>query len=696
MPDSSLSAAFAREERALLEDIAQGQPLAESLAAIIALVERQAEGMFCSILLLEPDGKTVRLGASRSLPPAFAKAFDGQLIGPTAGSCGTALHRKERVIVEDVATHPYWAAYKDVALAYGLRACWSSPIFDAQRGVLGSFAMYYREIRGPSPEELLWVDVATHLASISICRERADLQLRRSQTLLSLVYNNVEDVIFYVAIEGENRYRVLSVNPAFERITGTPGEAIVGRLITEVMHAETLDITLEKYRTAIATGQKVTWEHAAIYPKGEKIGEVTLCPVFDSAGVCTNIVSTVHDVTARRHAEREREELQAKAMHAQRLQALGTLAGGIAHDFNNVLSIILSYAEILRLELKPDEPLGEDVDEIRKAAVRATEMTRQLLAFSRQQMLQARVLEPNQAIRGMARMLRRLIGTDIELTVLTAPKVPNIRVDPTQLEQILMNLAINARDAMPTGGKLTIETEDVTLDDDYARHHPGATPGRYVMLAVSDTGVGMDRATQERIFEPFFTTKEKGKGTGLGLATVFGIVKQSGGNIWIYSEPGRGATFRIYLPAVDAPVEEPGQSDDTTVPLTGKETILLVEDDEQVRMLATTILRGAGYRVLDAANAGEAILICEQHGAKIDLLLTDVVMPRMSGRQLAERLLPMRPQLKILYMSGYTDDAIFHHGLLDSGVHYLQKPITPSSLLQKVRVTLDHVSSARH
>ena len=348
---------------------------------------------------------------------------------------------------------------------------------------------------------------------------------------------------------------------------------------------------------------------------------------------------------------------------------------------------MLGYSSMLLGELEPSNPIRQDLGEIQRAAQSAAQLTRQLLAFSRQQVLDPTVLDLRDVLTDLNAMLRRVLGEDIELKMLLGLDLGHINADRGQVEQVLMNLVVNARDAMPSGGKLTIEAANVTLDDAYARGHLGIPAGPYILLAVSDTGVGMDKDTQGRAFEPFFTTKEQSRGTGLGLSTVFGIVRQSGGGIWLYSEPGEGTTFKIYLPSVaDEETFVPASS---TEEPQGTETLLVVEDDDTVRQVVTTILRGAGYQVFDARTPGEALMLCEQHGSRFALLLTDTVMPKMNGRELAGRITAQLPEIKVLFMSGYTDDVILHHGVLDAGVPFIQKPLTAPALTQKVRRVID-------
>jgi signal transduction histidine kinase len=393
------------------------------------------------------------------------------------------------------------------------------------------------------------------------------------------------------------------------------------------------------------------------------------------------MLGTARDVT-------ERLALEQQLRQAQKMEAVGRLAGGVAHDFNNLLTAIFGYADFAMEELPATSSAREDIEEIRKAALRASTLTRQLLAFSRQQVLEPVVLNMNELVGDLNKMLRRLIGEDVELRQSLAADLGNVKADHGQLQQVLMNLVVNARDAMPTGGRLSIETANAELSRQYAEQHQPVIPGQYVMLAVSDTGTGMTPETKARIFEPFFTTKEKGKGTGLGLSTVYGIVKQSGGYVWVYSELGRGTTFKIYLPRVDEAAMEIAQRREPGT-LTGTETILLAEDDGTLRALAAEALAKLGYTVLAAANGPEALATAAAHTGPIHLLVTDVVMPGLSGRGVAQQLGEVRPDTRVLYISGYTDDAIVHHGMLAPGLSFLQKPFTPAALARKVREVLE-------
>jgi PAS domain S-box-containing protein len=386
----------------------------------------------------------------------------------------------------------------------------------------------------------------------------------------------------------------------------------------------------------------------------------------------------------------EKKKLEAQLLQSQKMDAIGQLAGGVAHDFNNLLGVITGHTELLLKDLGAQHPGLRRAEQIQRAADRAGGLTRQLLAFSRKQVLVPEVLDLNAVLEDTEKMLRRLIGEDVQLVTVFAPGLGLVKADPGQMEQVIVNLAVNARDAMPRGGKLIIETANVDLDGSFSRTHPEVRPGSYVMLAVSDTGHGMDTDTIPRIFEPFFTTKEVGKGTGLGLSTVFGIVKQSGGHIAVYSEVGQGTSFKVYLPRIERSGEMAAAGvARAEAPRAGSETILLVEDEEALRHLIREILEAGGYRVLPGGSPEEAVATAETHSGPLHLLLTDVVMPRMSGRQVADRVKASRPAVRVMYMSGYTDEAISHHGALEPGTHFMQKPFTADALLRKVREVLD-------
>jgi signal transduction histidine kinase/CheY-like chemotaxis protein len=410
--------------------------------------------------------------------------------------------------------------------------------------------------------------------------------------------------------------------------------------------------------------------------------EVNITPIREARGEITHFIATKQDVT-------ERKSMEEQLHHAAKMEAVGRLAGGVAHDFNNLLTIINGYTELLletpASEIKPSTFLNE----IKNAGERAASLTRQLLAFSRRQVLAPQVLDLNDVVSNVEKMLRRLIGEDVELRTVLDPSLGQVQADPGQIEQVIMNLAVNARDAMPSGGSLTIETSNVQLDQSFARSHVKVKPGPHVMLTVGDTGVGMTAETKAHIFEPFFTTKGKGKGTGLGLATVYGIVEQSGGTIWVYSELGQGTVFKIYLPPVsEIPAAEGHLKTETDTTALGSETILVVEDEEGVRSLVRLALESGGYKVLETENPESALAKCADYDGPIHLLLTDVVMPQMSGPLVAEKVNSLRPSIKVLYMSGYTDDAVVRHGVLSEDMPFIQKPFTPMALRKKIREVL--------
>jgi PAS domain S-box-containing protein len=505
--------------------------------------------------------------------------------------------------------------------------------------------------------------------------EKIQSERQQGEARLSVMVENMPAVLWTTDRDLRFTY---SVGAGLKALDLRPNQTVGKSLFEYFRTGDPEFAPIAAHRQALA-GEPVTYE----MEWEKRIFESHVQPLRSSEGEIVGVVGVALDITDRQH-------LLDQLRQSQKMQAVGELAGGVAHDFNNLLMVVKGHSEILLDRLPDKSSLRRGLEQIHGASERAASLTRQLLAFSRKQVLQPRVLDLNEVVSGMIEMVSRTIGANIELSFLPGLTLGRVKADPTQMEQIVLNLVVNARDAMPDGGALTIETSNVELDRHYAAKHAGGVqPGPYVMLTVSDTGCGMDAATQARIFEPFFTTKAQGKGTGLGLATVYGVVKQSGGFIWVYSEVGRGTTFKIYLPRVAAQVEQPARDAVSKGPIPGTETILFVEDEESVRELVREFLGAAGYRVLEAADGIHALEVAARHKGPIHMLITDVVMPRLSGRELVNRLTTERGDVKVLYISGYTDDSVFRHGVLEGGVAFLQKPFNLKSLAKKIRELLD-------
>ncbi len=526
---------------------------------------------------------------------------------------------------------------------------------------------------------------------LGICRDITDRKLveeeiSKSEQRLRI---HVEHTPLAV-IEWDLDFRVASWNPAAERIFGYSRAEAMGQHGSFTVPPQFREHVDRVWHDLLAQKGGARSTNDNITKDGRTIScEWYNTPLVDDSGRVLGVASLVQDVT-------ERVVLEDRLRQSQKMEAVGRLAGGVAHDFNNLLTVILGYTQLLMDGLPPGSRLADGTAQIKSAADRAAGITRQLLAFSRKQVRSPRLIDLNDVMLNLDTMLRRLIGEDIEVLTIPATDLGTVKADPGQIEQILMNLALNARDAMPNGGKLTLETFNVQLDEAYSHEHRPVEPGRYVMLAVSDTGVGMSPETLAHIFEPFYTTKEPGKGTGLGLSTVYGIVKASGGYVWVYSELGQGTTFKIYLPRVDQPAQPLSAENRPAGVQRGTETILLVEDDPQVNQLSSSVLAHCGYKVLTAANPQEGLALCRTHPQEIHLLVTDVVMPKMNGRQLAEQVARIRPSMKLLYISGYTSNAIVHYGVLDAGLWFLPKPFSLAALVAKVREVLDAPADGRN
>jgi PAS domain S-box-containing protein len=505
--------------------------------------------------------------------------------------------------------------------------------------------------------------------------------LQESEKMVMALLESASQAILSIDRGG----RIVLANPRTEEMFGYSGGELLGARI-EVLLPESQRHKHSSQRDQYFARPRVRPMGIGMDLAGRR-KDGTEFPVEISLSYVENVeglfaIAFVNDIS-------DRKRLEAQLLQSQKMEAVGRLAGGVAHDFNNMLTVIAGYNRMILDDLSPLDPLRGCAEEVLKAADRAAALTRQLLAFSRRQIMQPCVMGVNETVERTENMLRRLIGEDVELVLALAADAGNIRADPNHIEQAIVNLALNARDAMPNGGRITVETANVHLDETYTRTHLGMQPGDFVMIAVSDNGKGMDAETRRRIFEPFFTTKAAGKGTGLGLATVYGSVKQLGGDIWVYSEPGRGTTFKLYFPRVAEPTAVPATDSPDAAEVPRTETIIVVEDEQAVRDLTVKMLRKLGHTVLPAANGAEAIAAAKSYSGRIGLLVTDVVMPNMSGHQVAEQLLELRPDLKVLYLSGYTDNTVVHHGVLEDGVAFLPKPFSREALAKKVRHVLE-------
>jgi len=802
---------FEERQRELLEWMARGRPMSEVLDGIVRLIERQADGLLCSILLVDAESRRVRHASSPSLPEEYSRVLDGAPIGPREGSCGAAAHLGERVVVEDISVHPNWESYRHHALRFGLRACWSTPIFSSEREVLGTFAIYYREIRGPKPVELEWVDRATHLASIAITRERSEDERRRlvkalqqsenrlralvehtpdvaiqwydadgrvvfcnrtserlfgwapgialgktlfelgfldafeesrfaaarraaargekvepiefryrradgatgallstvfeipfdatqacyvcmdieltarrqmeeairaAEALRAQIYTLVDDVIFYLSVEGEGRYRFVSVNRAFLDATGLGEAQVVGKLVGEVIPEPSLTIAMSKYAEALRTRRRVTWDEMTSPPSGPKYGEASVSPVFDPSGAATNLVGTVHDVTARRRAEEERRRLEAQLQQGQRLQSLGTLAAGIAHDFNNLLAIMHANADVALLEIENPASSRESLETIQQACRQGAELVRRMLTFSREHRPRRETLD-----------LRRTVDEALDLVRVTLParvelrrryqSVPLVGADPVQVHQVVLNLTTNAAHALgDRQGSIEVGLMTRSFDTDSPRPSPDLHAGDYACLTVRDDGCGMDADTMLRIFDPFFTTKAHGAGTGLGLSTVHGIVKAHDGAITVESTPDVGTTFSIFLPAAAAPLATVAP----TEPLPKGARVLYVDDEEALVFLAKRALERLGHEVTGYTDPTLALRDFRARPDEFDVVVTDLSMPSLSGTELAQAVLAARADVAVILVTGFVKnddlDAATRLGIR----HVIPKPLSVDEL----------------
>ena len=659
-------------------ELAGGLEPPEVARQIAVSVVRVFAARHATVYRLEREGG--RLVCIASAGGDDSESWAGRTVGIGEGAVGRAAAEERSVWTPDVLSDPKislpaWA--EDAVRAAGFRSVLAMPL-KAGETVIGVLGLGDGPDRTYTEDELALLAAFVGQGAVALENSALYRQIRDARDFLQSITDHSPDAIVTTDREGNVTY----VSRGAEAMFACRAVEMIGTPVAGLYPGGIEEARLVR-RRLLEAGPLRNYETGFLARDGRRIDvSASIAMLRDPAGTEVGTLGVLKDIGERRRLE---EQLR----QSQKMEAVGRLAGGIAHDFNNLLTVIAGRAQLILSRLRPEEPIHRDASLVRTTADRAAALTQQLLAFSRKQVLQPQVLDLNKVVTGMEPMLGRLIGEDIDLAVVPRQELGRVKADRAQIEQVIVNLVVNARDAMPEGGRLTLETADVDLDAVSASRHFSVSAGAYVVLAVTDTGMGMDEATRTRVFEPFFTTKEPGKGTGLGLSTVYGIVKQSGGDIQLYSEVGQGTSFKIYLPrVVEAAAPEEARPAPAAVPR-GDETVLLVEDEPEVRDLAREILEASGYTVLQACDPQDAVLIAERHAGPIRLLLTDVIMPRQSGRALAERLRPLRPELQVLFMSGYTNEAIVRHGVLEPGTLFIQKPFTPEALGRKVREALD-------
>jgi PAS domain S-box-containing protein len=685
------AAQLAGGQARLLEQIAAGLDLGAVLERVVRFTETHGSHLTAAIFVVAAETRELRLAAGPSLPAGLRDALASLPIEASAGLAALAATQRDTVEYQELAAEgaESWTAALREA---GVSAAWAVPLFAGDGSLVGVFEIHHATAHHPDEADREVVELAARLAEIAIARDRSQEALARGTRLLEQVLDNLPVGVWVLDQDG----RIMFGNPAGRAIWGGPrylgleeGEAYRGWWADSGEPVAPEDWAATR---AVLKGETTVNEAVDIeaFDGARKTILNSAVPLRSLGGDIIGAILVNQDITDQRAAEAALRTSEAQLRHAQKMEAVGQLAGGIAHDFNNLLTGILSYSELMLQELRAGDPLRGDLEQIRHAGQRAAGLTRQLLAFSRRQVLQPRVLSLNATVTELNAMLHRLLGADVVFETELDPGLWYVRADPGQLEQVLVNLVGNARDAMPSGGRLTIVTANRQLDATDEARGNGVRPGGYVALSVCDTGIGMDVPTQARIFDPFFTTKEAGKGTGLGLSTVYGIVEQSGGHIAVESAPGQGATFTIFLPRHEpspgAPT--PGQPDRRGLP-TGNETLLLVEDEAAVRSSVRRLLERQGYQVVEARHGRDALRILDEGGRKIDLVITDLVMPEMGGREMVERVRAHYPAMKVLFMSGYSERAVTSDGTMPSGTGFVEKPFTVEQLIRRTREILD-------